>query len=164
MDLTNSCGTLRDAINDEVNSNDQGGDGDSVAYADYDQGGDGDSEPEYAVAMMVNDDDDVNMGQSIGNELPMVSKPKLKLRNYFPESWLFELVVTGKNGVFSREMYSPHTMTEWQGEAVCINREEGLGVASPQPLLVTQDFFTQLSLPYSVKRGEGFPLNISVFN
>ena len=31
-------------------------------------------------------------------------------------------------------------------------------------LLVNKDFFAELSLPYSVKRGEVFPLNISVFN
>jgi hypothetical protein len=30
--------------------------------------------------------------------------------------------------------------------------------------LVTQDFFADLLLPYSVKRGEAFPLNVSVFN
>ena len=62
----------------------------------------------------------------------------------------------------------------------------GLGVAKPVPLLVsqvreggwkerrkkqpwmtqfyTQDFFAELRLPYSVKRGETFPLNVTVFN
>ena len=29
---------------------------------------------------------------------------------------------------------------------------------------MSQDFFSELRLPYSVKRGETFPLNISVFN
>ena len=55
-------------------------------------------------------------------------------------------------------------MTTWQGEAACINPDLGLGVANSQPLLVTQDFFAQINLPYSVKRGEQFPLNISIFN
>ena len=30
--------------------------------------------------------------------------------------------------------------------------------------LCTQDFFAELRLPYSVKRGETFPLNVTVFN
>jgi len=37
-------------------------------------------------------------------------------------------------------------------------------VARPVPLLVIQDFFAELRLPYSVKRGETFPLNVTVFN
>ena len=37
-------------------------------------------------------------------------------------------------------------------------------MAAPDTLLVSQDFFAEISLPYSVKRGEVFPLNISVFN
>jgi hypothetical protein len=56
----------------------------------------------------------------------------------------------------------------------------GLGVAKPAPLLVSQvglkdnlknditgvlqDFFAELRLPYSVKRGETFLLNVTVFN
>ena len=50
------------------------------------------------------------------------------------------------------------------GEAFCLHPEAGLGVAAPDTLLVSQDFFAEISLPYSVKRGEVFPLNISVFN
>ena len=37
-------------------------------------------------------------------------------------------------------------------------------MAEPDYLLVKQDFFAEINLPYSVKRGEVFPLNISVFN
>ena len=37
-------------------------------------------------------------------------------------------------------------------------------MAEPDNLLVKQDFFAEINLPYSVKRGEVFPLNISVFN
>ena len=50
------------------------------------------------------------------------------------------------------------------GEAFCLHPEAGLGVAAPDTLLVSQDFFAELSLPYSVKRGEVFPLNITLFN
>lgn len=42
--------------------------------------------------------------------------------------------------------------------------QAGLGVAKPAGLLVSQDFFAELRLPYSVKRGESFPLNVTIFN
>ena len=37
-------------------------------------------------------------------------------------------------------------------------------MAKPAALLVSQDFFAELRLPYSVKRGERFPLNVTIFN
>ena len=61
-------------------------------------------------------------------------------------------------------MMSPHSITTWIAEAVCLHDEVGLGVAQPDELLVSQDFFAEINLPYSVKRAERFPLNISIFN
>ena len=66
--------------------------------------------------------------------------------------------------LYPRDLEAPHTLTTWLGEAFCLHPEAGLGVAAPDTLLVSQDFFAEISLPYSVKRGEVFPLNISVFN
>ena len=37
-------------------------------------------------------------------------------------------------------------------------------MSKPSSLLVSQDFFAEIRLPYSVKRGETFPLNVTVFN
>ena len=62
------------------------------------------------------------------------------------------------------EFNAPHTITTWIGEAICMNTEFGLGVSKPSSLLVNQDFFAEIRLPYSVKRGETFPLNVTVFN
>ena len=45
-----------------------------------------------------------------------------------------------------------------------MNSQVGLGVSKPSTLLVSQDFFAEIRLPYSVKRGETFPLNVTVFN
>ena len=55
-------------------------------------------------------------------------------------------------------------MTTWVGEAICISSQAGLGVSKPANLLVYQDFFAEIRLPYSVKRGETFPLNVTIFN
>ena len=64
----------------------------------------------------------------------------------------------------TRSLTAPDTLTTWLGDAFCISREDGIGLADTTTLLVSQDFFSELKLPYSVKRGETFPLNISVFN
>jgi len=91
-------------------------------------------------------------------------KPKVSLRTFFPENWLFQLESIGEETVIRKELKSPHTLTTWQAEAICIHDGVGLGVAKPASLLVNQDFFAELRLPYSVKRGEKFPLNVTVFN
>jgi alpha-2-macroglobulin len=90
-------------------------------------------------------------------------QPKVQLRNYFPENWLFEMINVG-NYKTDIERTAPHTMTTWIGEAICMNSQSGLGVSNPSSLLVSQDFFAEIRLPYSVKRGEVFPLNVTVFN
>ena len=65
---------------------------------------------------------------------------------------------------YFRELVAPHTLTTWIADAFCINEDAGIGVAKTEELLVNQDFFAEINLPYSVKRGEVFPLNISIFN
>ena len=37
-------------------------------------------------------------------------------------------------------------------------------VSNPASFLVDQDFFVDLKMPYSIKRGELFPINITAFN
>jgi len=96
-------------------------------------------------------------------ETKEVQKPKVALRNYFPENWLFDLMTTRESAI-KREYSAPHTITTWVGEAICMNSQVGLGVSKPSSLLVSQDFFAEIRLPYSVKRGETFPLNVTVFN
>jgi len=90
-------------------------------------------------------------------------KPKVSLRSFFPENWLFELINLNDE-TLSSSLTSPHTITTWVGEAICMNSQFGLGVSKPSSLLVNQDFFAEIRLPYSVKRGETFPLNVTVFN
>ena len=93
-----------------------------------------------------------------------IEKPTVELRNFFPETWLFDLVDLGDQGEASLDLETPHTITTWIADAVCSDPEVGLSVSNTAKLLVTQDFFADLILPYSVKRGEVFPFNVSVFN
>ncbi|KAI4874838.1 hypothetical protein NFI96_025970 [Prochilodus magdalenae] len=57
----------------------------------------------------------------------------------------------------------PDTITTWETEAFCLS-PRGLGVAAPAQLRVFQPFFLELSLPYSIIRGEEFELKATVFN
>ncbi|KAL0174315.1 hypothetical protein M9458_030283, partial [Cirrhinus mrigala] len=57
----------------------------------------------------------------------------------------------------------PDTITSWETEAFCLS-SKGLGLAPPAQLTVFQPFFLELSLPYSIIRGEIFELKATVFN
>lgn len=57
----------------------------------------------------------------------------------------------------------PDTITTWGTEAFCLS-SEGFGLAPPVELTVFQPFFLELSLPYSMIRGEQFELKATVFN
>ncbi|XP_051521443.1 murinoglobulin-1-like [Myxocyprinus asiaticus] len=57
----------------------------------------------------------------------------------------------------------PDTITTWETEAFCLS-SKGLGLAPPAQLTVFQPFFLELSLPYSIIRGEIFELKATVFN
>ncbi|XP_011696887.1 PREDICTED: alpha-2-macroglobulin-like protein 1 isoform X2 [Wasmannia auropunctata] len=86
------------------------------------------------------------------------------LRSYFPETWLWELVPTGKEGKVTVERTLPHTITDWIGYTACISPTHGLGIAPPTTITGFQPFFLDYSLPYSVKRGEMLRMKVSLFN
>lgn len=105
---------------------------------------------------------------SVGREIPLQkttheSDLEESLRTYFPETWLWE-VSTLSSGVIEKELTLPDTITEWVGKAVCVHPEKGLGVSKRAPITTFTPFFTDLTLPPSVKRGEILPVKISVFN
>ncbi|MGH0183689.1 UNVERIFIED_CONTAM: hypothetical protein FKN15_012917 [Acipenser sinensis] len=57
----------------------------------------------------------------------------------------------------------PDTITEWKAGAFCTS-PLGFGMAPPTGLTAFQPFFVELTLPYSVIRGEQFELKATVFN
>nr|XP_012138167.1 PREDICTED: murinoglobulin-1-like [Megachile rotundata] len=88
----------------------------------------------------------------------------LESRSYFPETWLWELVPTGREGKITIERTLPHTITDWVGYTTCISPIHGLGIAPPTTITSFQPFFLDYSLPYSVKRGEMMRMKVSLFN
>ncbi|KAL1004890.1 hypothetical protein UPYG_G00051870 [Umbra pygmaea] len=92
-----------------------------------------------------------------------VPPPKQTIRTFFPETWIWDLVEVGKSGSTKVSLTVPDTITSWETEAFCL-APEGFGLAPPVELTVFQPFFLELSLPYSIIRGERFELKATVFN
>ncbi|XP_068113161.1 alpha-2-macroglobulin-like [Hyperolius riggenbachi] len=86
-----------------------------------------------------------------------------KVRTYFPETWMWELLTVGDSGSVELHHTAPDTITDWNAGAVCLG-SSGFGLSPATSLRVFQPFFVDLTLPYSVVRGETFTLKASVFN
>ncbi|NXD24456.1 OVOS protein, partial [Spelaeornis formosus] len=86
------------------------------------------------------------------------------VRKYFPETWIWELVNTDSIGEVDVSYTIPDSITEWKASAFCVQDDAGFGISSPVTLTAFQTFFVDLTMPYSVTRGEKFNLIANVFN
>uniref|UniRef100_A0A667G174 Alpha-2-macroglobulin-like n=1 Tax=Lynx canadensis TaxID=61383 RepID=A0A667G174_LYNCA len=86
------------------------------------------------------------------------------VRTYFPETWIWELVAVDASGVAEVGVTVPDTITEWKAGALCLSNDTGLGLSLPASLRAFQPFFVELTMPYSVIRGETFTLKATVLN
>ncbi|XP_041426096.1 alpha-2-macroglobulin-like protein 1 isoform X2 [Xenopus laevis] len=86
-----------------------------------------------------------------------------KIRKSFPETWTWQLIPLGKSGEAKLELQLPDTITEWKAMMLCMG-DIGLGLSSTVTLRAFQPFFIYLTLPYSVVRGESFPIKAAAFN
>ncbi|XP_066566786.1 alpha-2-macroglobulin isoform X2 [Amia ocellicauda] len=89
--------------------------------------------------------------------------PMETIRTFFPETWIWDLVPVGASGSVELPVTVPDTITTWEASAFCL-APTGLGLAPPTLLTAFQPFFVELTLPYSVIRGEQFELRATVFN
>ncbi|XP_075863792.1 pregnancy zone protein-like isoform X1 [Microcebus murinus] len=89
---------------------------------------------------------------------------KETVRKYFPETWIWDLVELDPAGGSELAMKVPDTITEWKASALCLSGTAGLGLSPVVSFVVFQPFFLELTLPYSVVRGEAFTLKATVFN
>ncbi len=97
-------------------------------------------------------------GQS-GDQLAEIER----VRQFFPETWLWLQLDTDGDGELTERVTVPDSITTWMLRAVAISKEKGLGVAEDS-LVVFQPFFLTIDLPYSVIRGEEFPVRVAVYN
>ncbi|XP_075072196.1 alpha-2-macroglobulin-like protein 1 isoform X2 [Mixophyes fleayi] len=96
--------------------------------------------------------------------LPMPKEEKVeKVRKDFPETWIWQLIDVGISGNSELHHQAPDTITDWNAGAFCMG-PTGFGLSAPASLRVFQPFFVDLTYPYSVVRGESFPLKAIVFN
>ena len=109
-------------------------------------------EEEFSVPQAANGDDS-------GSGLAEVER----VRQFFPETWLWIEDTTGANGRLSLDVTVPDTITTWMLRAVAISKEQGLGIAEDE-LVAFQPFFLTIDLPYSAIRGEEFPVQVAIYN
>jgi CD109 antigen len=94
-----------------------------------------------------------------GGELAEVQR----VRQFFPETWVWmPELLTDDAGLASLDLTAPDSITTWRLHAVS-SGPDGIGI-SESSLTVFQDFFVDPDLPYSVTRGETFPVQVQVYN
>ena len=86
-----------------------------------------------------------------------------RVRQFFPETWLWQDVMTDANGSATVPVEAPDSITTWMLRAVGMSKEHGLGISEDQ-LRVFQPFFLTVDLPYSAIRGEELPVKVALFN
>lgn len=94
-----------------------------------------------------------------------VPTESVKVRNFFPETWIWEDVQIGPKGYETTNRVAPGTITTWVTTAFSIHPIHGLAIMrDPVYLRTFQNFYISLDLPYSVIRNEKFKLRIGIFN
>ena len=86
-----------------------------------------------------------------------------RVRQFFPETWLWESLATGADGKAAKRVTAPDSITTWMFRAVALSKTAGLGVGEAQ-LRVLQPFFVSVDLPYAAIRGEELPVRIALYN
>ena len=86
-----------------------------------------------------------------------------RVRQFFPETWLWLDLTTDGAGRASKRVEAPDSITTWMLRAVALSKEKGLGMAEAQ-LRVLQPFFLSVDLPYAAIRGEQFPVRVALYN
>jgi CD109 antigen len=86
-----------------------------------------------------------------------------RVRQFFPETWLWAERIVGANGQASFQVEVPDSITTWMLHAVAVSKEKGLGMAEDE-LKAFQPFFLTIDLPYSAIRGEEFPIRVAIYN
>lgn len=85
------------------------------------------------------------------------------IRSNFPETWLYETVLMGNDATKALSFTVPDTITTWIFTAFSLH-SSGIALAAPQQLVVKQDYFVKINLPYAGRVGEILSVDAIVFN
>ncbi|TFJ98944.1 Alpha-2-macroglobulin-like protein 1 [Platysternon megacephalum] len=94
----------------------------------------------------------------------VVKSSESQVREFFPETWIWELYPIESSGKKQVPVTLPDTITEWKASMFCTSESSGFGISPTVGLTAFKPFFVDLTLPYSVIRGESFTLTATVFN
>ncbi|NWT73797.1 A2ML1 protein, partial [Prunella himalayana] len=83
--------------------------------------------------------------------------------HYLPETWIWNVYSVGSNGSRDVSVTAPAAAAEWKVKMFCL-AGRGFGLAPTTSLRTVQPFFVDVTLPYSVIRGETFLLRATVFS
>ncbi|XP_045637175.1 ovostatin homolog 2-like [Ursus americanus] len=86
------------------------------------------------------------------------------VRTNFPETWIWDLVSVDSSGSANLSFRIPDTITQWQADGFCVNGDAGFGISSTATLEISQPFFVETTLPFSVVRNERSDLIVNVFS
>lgn len=85
------------------------------------------------------------------------------IRSNFPETWLYETVLMGNDATKALSITVPDTITTWIFTAFSLH-PSGIALAAPQQLVVKQDYFVKINLPYAGRVDEILTVDAIVFN
>ncbi|XP_057159317.1 ovostatin homolog 2-like [Ursus arctos] len=86
------------------------------------------------------------------------------VRTNFPETWIWDLISVDSSGSANLSFRIPDTITQWQADGFCVNGDAGFGISSTATLEISQPFFVETTLPFSVVRNERSDLIVNVFS
>ncbi|NWY63126.1 A2ML1 protein, partial [Chionis minor] len=86
------------------------------------------------------------------------------VRTRFPETFIWTLIPISDSGVAELAVTVPDSITDWKAMTFCTSESHGLGISDTTSLRSFRPFFVEPILPYSVFRGESFPLKVNVFS
>ena len=95
--------------------------------------------------------------------LAMDAEAVQRVRQFFPETWLWTDLFTDQSGRGTVAVIAPDSITTWMLRAVGVSKTHGLGISEAE-LTVFQEFFLQVDLPFSAIRGEELPVRVALYN
>ncbi|KAL8602917.1 hypothetical protein ACOMHN_062612 [Nucella lapillus] len=138
-------------------------------------------EKEYKYPIMVAFDDAPDMAMAMPMpraNMPIMESasanvvPKLQtqadittVRKNFPDTWIWSSAKTNTKGQATLEKKLPDSITSWVVSAFAIRDNSEVAVTfNPDEVVAFNPFFLDLNLPYSIRRGEKFTLQVTAFN
>ncbi|NWW27655.1 A2ML1 protein, partial [Falcunculus frontatus] len=102
------------------------------------------------------------MDRRITEEQPQFTTHR-RFHHYFPETWIWNVYSVSSNGSRNVSVTAPAAAAEWKVKMFCL-AGRGFGLAPATSLRTVQPFFVDVTLPYSVIRGETFLMKATVFS